>query len=494
MSTTALVSEGRVAEGDSMIRVEGLTKKFGDFVAVDDVSFDVKKGEIFGLLGPNGAGKSTTLRILSTLARPTKGTATIGGYDIVNDDTEVRKLIGIVSEKMIMYDRLTARENLWFFGSLFDIPRDVLTKRIDELLDLVQLTKWKDAQVGTFSTGMRQRMNVVRSLLNMPRVLFLDEPTLGLDPQSSVEIREFVKKLNRENGTTIIVTTHTMVDADMLCNRIAIIDHGKVVALDTSSGLKKLISGEDSTVLKLGIANLTTDLLESLRTLDCVKSASQEGPTQIRLIARGRRRLRRCDRRGEAEGREDNIDRERPADARGRLPAPDGPRGKRQRGPEDPARVAARIWWRAREDKVKLMGAKTLLSHSFRIAWKDLLELERNKFGLVLLIVMPLFMLGMVGFIYPTSGNSVSNAARRDSQHGLGIQQLDHREPDVHLRPGPDQQQDEHDEALCGAERLRCQELDSGRQPRGRDNHPEQLLGKPPQREAGDAHDHDRPV
>ena len=162
MSRTALVPENRVAEGDSMIRVERLTKKFGDFVAVDDISFDVKKGEIFGLLGPNGAGKSTTLRILSTLARPTKGTAIIGGYDIVKDDTEVRKLIGIVSEKMIMYDRLTARENLWFFGSLFDIPSDVLTQRIDELLDLVQLTKWKDAQVGTFSTGMRQRMNVVR--------------------------------------------------------------------------------------------------------------------------------------------------------------------------------------------------------------------------------------------------------------------------------------------------------------------------------------------
>jgi len=270
-----------------MIRVENLTKKFGDFTALDDVSFDVEKGEIFGLLGPNGAGKSTTLRILSTLARPTKGTASIGGYDIVKDDTEVRKLIGIVSEKMIMYDRLTARENLWFFGSLFEIPSDVLTQRIDELLELVQLTKWKKVLVGTFSTGMRQRMNVVRALLNMPRVLFLDEPTLGLDPQSSVEIREFVKKLNRENGTTIIVTTHTMVDADMLCDRIAIVDHGKVVALDTSANLKKLISGGDSTILKLGVANLTADLLETLRTLECVRSVSQENSTHVRLIARG---------------------------------------------------------------------------------------------------------------------------------------------------------------------------------------------------------------
>ena len=270
-----------------MIRVENLTKKFGDFVALDNVSFDVKKGEIFGLLGPNGAGKSTTLRILSTLARPTKGTASIGGYDIVKDDTEVRKLIGIVSEKMIMYDRLTARENLWFFGSLNEIPSDMLTRRIDELLELVQLTKWKNALVGTFSTGMRQRMNVVRALLNMPHVLFLDEPTLGLDPQSSVEIRECVKKLNRENGTTIIVTTHTMRDADMLCDRIAIIDHGKVVALDTSTNLKRLISGGDNTILKLGVANLTAELLETLRTLDCVQSVSQENSTHIRLIARG---------------------------------------------------------------------------------------------------------------------------------------------------------------------------------------------------------------
>lgn len=270
-----------------MIQVKNLTKKFGEFTAVDGISFNVKKGEIFGLLGPNGAGKSTILRILSTLARPTSGAASIGSFDVVKNDNEVRKLIGIVSEKMIMYDRLTAKENLWFFGSLFDIPSDVLTQRIDELLELVQLTKWKHNLVGTFSTGMRQRMNVVRALLNMPQVLFLDEPTLGLDPQSSVEIREFVKKLNRERGTTIIITTHTMVDADMLCDHIAIIDHGKVAALDTSANLKRLITGANSTILKLGIANLTADLLEIVRTLSCVETVSQENSTQIRVIARG---------------------------------------------------------------------------------------------------------------------------------------------------------------------------------------------------------------
>ncbi len=272
---------------DSIIEVNNLTKMFGKFTAVDDISFDVKKGEIFGLLGPNGAGKSTTLRVLSTLARPTKGTATIGGYDIVKSDTKVRELIGIVSEKMIMYNRLTAKENLWFFGSLFNIPKDTLNKRIDVLLELVQLTQWKNSQVGTFSTGMRQRMNVVRALLNMPQVLFLDEPTLGLDPQSSVEIREFIKKLNRENGTTVVLTTHMMVDADLLCDRIAIVDHGKIVALDTSVNLKKLVSGADTAIIKLNIPNLSLGLIEKLRVLDCADNIAQEGETELKILAHG---------------------------------------------------------------------------------------------------------------------------------------------------------------------------------------------------------------
>ena len=273
---------------ESMIEAKNLTKMFNDFVAVDSISFDVKKGEIFGLLGPNGAGKSTTLRMLSTLAAPTKGTATIGGYDIVKHDTEVRKLIGIVSEKMIMYNRLTARENLIFFGSLFDIPKDALNKRIDELLELVQLTKWKNAQVGTFSTGMKQKMNVIRALLNMPQVLFLDEPTLGLDPQSSVEIREFIKKLNRENGITVIVTTHMMVDADLMCDRIAIVDHGKIVALDTSTNLKKSISGADTTILKLEIGNLSPQIIEAINACGCVDAVTQENSYPAGLSSQSR--------------------------------------------------------------------------------------------------------------------------------------------------------------------------------------------------------------
>ncbi len=270
-----------------MIDIKNLTKKFGEFTAVDNISFNVKKGEVFGLLGPNGAGKTTTIRMLSTLSRPTQGTATIGGYDIIKQDNKVRQLIGLVSEKMIMYDRLTAEENLRFFGKLYNLPINIINERIDQLLELVQLTKWKNQKVGTFSTGMRQRMNVVRALLNMPKVLFLDEPTLGLDPQSTVEIREFIKKINKVNETTIILTTHMMNEADILCDRIGIIDHGKIAALDTSTNLKRLISGDDQTVLKLEILNLTKKLITKIHSLDCVKSVSQENASHLKIYATG---------------------------------------------------------------------------------------------------------------------------------------------------------------------------------------------------------------
>ena len=274
-------------KNESMIEVKNLTKKFGDFTAVDNISFDVKKSEVFGLLGPNGAGKTTTIRMLSTLSMPTNGTATIGGYDIVKKDNKVRQLIGLVSEKMIMYDRLTAEENLRFFGKLYNIPKNTLNERVDELLELVQLTKWKKSKVGTFSTGMKQRMNVVRALLNMPKVLFLDEPTLGLDPQSTVEIREFIKKINKENETTIILTTHMMNEADILCDRIGIIDHGKIAALDTPTNLKNSITGANTTILILEIANLTPDLIAVVRDLKCVETISQENSTCMKIHAHG---------------------------------------------------------------------------------------------------------------------------------------------------------------------------------------------------------------
>ncbi len=270
-----------------IINVTNLTKAFGSFLAVDNISFDIREGEIFGLLGPNGAGKSTTIRMLSTLTRPTKGTATIGGFDIVKNDNEVRKLIGIVSEKMIMYNRLTARENLWFFGNLFGMKREDLNKRINELLELVKLTKWEKAQVGTFSTGMKQKMNIIRALLNMPKVLFLDEPTLGLDPQSTVEIRDFIRELNREHDTTVLITTHMMSEADLLCDRIGIMDHAKIVAIDTSSNLKNAISGSNTSILTLEISNLTPSLLDTVRNLECVETVSQENSSHLKIHAHG---------------------------------------------------------------------------------------------------------------------------------------------------------------------------------------------------------------
>ncbi|MEJ2280859.1 MAG: ATP-binding cassette domain-containing protein [Candidatus Bathyarchaeota archaeon] len=274
-------------ESELMIEVKNLTKRFNGFTAVDHITFNVKKSEIFGLLGPNGAGKTTTIRMLSTLTRPTEGSAKIGGYDIVKQDNKVRQLIGLVSEKMIMYDRLTAKENLSFFGKLYNIPKTILNQRIDELLDLVQLTQWKDSKVGTFSTGMKQRINVVRALLNLPQVLFLDEPTLGLDPQSTVEVREFIKKINQENKTTIILTTHMMNEADILCDRIGIIDHGKIASLDTPTNLKKSISGIDTTILTLEIANLTPNLISTLRDLESVETISQENTNHLKIHAHG---------------------------------------------------------------------------------------------------------------------------------------------------------------------------------------------------------------
>ena len=269
------------------IRCENLTKKFGDFTAVDSISFDVKKGEIFGFLGPNGAGKSTTIRMLCTLSAPSGGSATVAGFDIVKGHKQVREHIGLVSEKLIMYNDLTARENLKLFGKLYSLPSDVVNKRIEELLSYVRMEKWADARIGSFSTGMKQRINVIRALVNQPEILFLDEPTLGLDPQSTAEIRDLTKKINDEHGTTIILTTHMMAEADMLCDRIGIIDKGKIVALDTSPNLKKLVTGTDSVTLEIDMPNITPAIIDALKSLPCVGSTIQESETRVKVRASG---------------------------------------------------------------------------------------------------------------------------------------------------------------------------------------------------------------
>jgi daunorubicin resistance ABC transporter ATP-binding subunit len=231
--------------GDKMsaVQAEKLTKKFGDFTAVDQVSFSVMDGEVFGFLGPNGAGKTTTINMLCTLMQPTEGKATIGGYDVVREADEVRKKIGVVTEKLIMYDQLTALENLKVFGKLYDVPDQELNRRAEELVKLIDLWDWRNSKVGSFSSGMRQRLNFARALIHNPKILFLDEPTVGLDPATARNIREIIAKFNRD-GCTIILTTHQMEVADQLSHRISIIDNGKIIALDTPENLKAKVGPE----------------------------------------------------------------------------------------------------------------------------------------------------------------------------------------------------------------------------------------------------------
>jgi ABC-2 type transport system ATP-binding protein len=272
--------------GNYAIEVQGLTKKFGDFTAVDNITFNVNDKEIFGFLGPNGAGKSTTIRVLCTLARPTGGDAKVNGYDLLKEPTKVRESIGLVAEKMIMYDQLTAAENLRFFGNLYGMPKQKIEQRIDELLALVNMTEWKNAQIKKYSTGMRQRINVVRALLTEPKVIFMDEPTLGLDPQTTLSIRDLIRDINKA-GTTVILTTHAMLEAEVLSDRVAIIDRGKIVALDTPANLKRLIRNNDLTVFSVTIANLTQSMVAKLQALDCTVALAQTDPNSLKISVRG---------------------------------------------------------------------------------------------------------------------------------------------------------------------------------------------------------------
>jgi ABC-2 type transport system ATP-binding protein len=271
---------------EQAIEVNNLTKKFGDFTAVDDISLDVKEGEIFGFLGPNGAGKSTTIRVLCTLAQPSSGSAKIAGYDLIKDSAKVRENIGLVAEKMIMYDRLTAAENLRFFGKLYAIPKQKLEERIDELLELVNMQEWKHTQIAKFSTGMKQRINVIRALLPEPKILFMDEPTLGLDPQTTFSIRDITREINN-SGVTVILTTHAMVEAEALSDRVAIIDHGKIAALDTPQNLKNMIADSDATVFGTKITNLTSGMVEKIRSLDIVTAVAQQDSHDLKISANG---------------------------------------------------------------------------------------------------------------------------------------------------------------------------------------------------------------
>ncbi len=233
---------------EHIIQVENLVKKYGPLVAVDDVSFNVEQGEIFGFLGPNGAGKTTTINILCTLARPTSGKATLNGFDVVSHPNQVRQSIGLVFQDSSLDDRLSALHNLRFHAMVYNVPASVREERIEQVLKMVDLWDRRKKNVRTYSGGMKRRLELARGLLHYPKVLFLDEPTLGLDPQTRNHIWEYVLALRKREGTTVFLTTHYMDEAEK-ASRIAIIDHGKLVAMDTPLKLKRMV-GQDIVSVK----------------------------------------------------------------------------------------------------------------------------------------------------------------------------------------------------------------------------------------------------
>ena len=264
------------------IEVRHIVKKYGEFTAVDDVSFSVKEEEIFGLLGPNGAGKSTLIRMMTTLIPITAGTACVAGHDVQKEADAARRAIGVIPQALTSDLDLTVEENLNIYAKLYDVPAKKRKAAIDELLEVVDLTKWRHAQTKTLSGGMRRRLEIARGLVHSPRIFFLDEPTTGLDPVSRVAVWEMLTNIKSHRQLTILITTHYMDEADRLCDRIAIVDHGKLVALDTPAALKASVPG--SNVIEAQFLNAPADWERQLRSLDGVTSVKHEGAGMYRVL------------------------------------------------------------------------------------------------------------------------------------------------------------------------------------------------------------------
>jgi ABC-2 type transport system ATP-binding protein len=270
------------------ITVENLTKQFNGLTAVDHIAFSVPEGELFGLLGPNGAGKTTTINMLATLLKPTSGYAEVAGFDVAKSRDSVRKSIGIVFQEPALDSKLTGKENLDFHAMMYNIERDERRRRIDEVLRLVDLTEKASVLVEKYSGGMKRRLEIARGLIHRPKVLFLDEPTLGLDAQTRRLIWDYVKKLNKESRVTIILTTHYMEEADYLCDRIAIMDHGKFVALDAPHKLKDLLGGD---VVSMEVEGNSESLMDEIKTLEWIKKYSLHEDVLNLTMEKGERRI-----------------------------------------------------------------------------------------------------------------------------------------------------------------------------------------------------------
>ena len=254
-----------------ILEVDNLVKKYGDFEAVKGISFTVEEGEVFGLLGPNGAGKTQTISMLTSVIEPTSGTARIGGYDIRTQREQVKKINGLVPQDLALYPTLSARANLNFFGRIYGLRGKNLKQRVDDVLRIVALTERADQAVEKYSGGMKRRVNIGAGLLHHPRLFFLDEPTVGVDPQSRNQIFESVQQLNRERGMSIVYTSHYMEEVETLCNRVAIVDHGQIIAMDTIKNLIALLGGG---VIRLGLNQVDEALLKDLSALPGVKQAN----------------------------------------------------------------------------------------------------------------------------------------------------------------------------------------------------------------------------
>ena len=257
------------------IETKSLTKSFGDLVAVNDISFSVEKGEIFGCLGPNGAGKSTTMMIFTTLLKPTNGNALVGGFDVIKNPKQVRESIGFVQQETTVDEYLSGRENLLLQAKLNHIPKNEINQRIDEVLDLIELSDKQDEAVVTYSGGMRKRLDIAGGLLHHPRVLFLDEPTVGLDIQTRRKIWQYIKKIHTQFDMTIFLTTHYMEEADSLCDRIGIIDHGKIQVIDTPKNMKNDLGNEIVSLVIESNTNYDSFLLE-LKKIEFIKKINED--------------------------------------------------------------------------------------------------------------------------------------------------------------------------------------------------------------------------
>ena len=261
----------------NVIETHSLTKKYGDFTAVDELNLSVLEGEIFGFLGPNGAGKTTTILMLMGLSVPTGGTAVVAGYDIIEDSREVRRVASVLPEYSSLYGELTAYQNLDYIGQLNDLSKEKREDKITELLEIVGMTGWRDEKIEDYSRGMKQRVGIASALMKEPKVVFLDEPTLGLDPVGTKEVRELILRLNREQGVTVVLTSHRLNEVQVTCDRVGIINSGKLIVTETLENLTREMTGGEERTVEFKLSEVPSNLVGNLESLEGVKQVTQEG-------------------------------------------------------------------------------------------------------------------------------------------------------------------------------------------------------------------------